>query len=485
MSERELTREPGARARPLAAIVLAAGEGKRFKSATPKVLHKLCGRPLIGYVLGAVAPLEPARTVVVVGRGADEVKVAARKFTAKRPAFALQAKQLGTGDATRTGDDALGRFAGDVLVLPGDIPLLSSETLRAFVARHRASGSAATILTVNLDDPAGYGRVIRSNEGTVERIVEDTDATPQERFVKEVNTSVWIFDRAALRASLTKLDRTNAQKEFYLTDVVAVLREKGEPVDAFTAPDPREGLGVNSRVQLADVSALMRRRINERLMLGGVTIVDPASTFVDAGVSIGPDTVLHPMTHLHGETTVGSGAELGPNVRLKDTKVGDGATVLNAVAERAEIGARAQVGPFAYLRPGAVLEDGSKAGTYVEIKQSRVGRGSKVPHLSYIGDAEIGKNVNIGAGTITCNYDGETGKKSKTLIGDDVLIGSDTMLVAPVHVGDGAVTGAGSVVSRDIPAGQVAVGSPARAVRKRKPRANAKHGETSKGGRRT
>ena len=467
------------KARPLAAVVLAAGEGKRFKSSTPKVLHGLCGRPLIAYVLDALEPIEARRTVVVVGRGADEVERTARAHSKRKLSFALQEKQLGTADAARVADDTLGAFSGDVLILPGDSPLMTTGTLRALVDRHRDSGAAATVMTAELDDPTGYGRIIREPGGVVERIVEERDATPEERATREVNTSVWVFDRAALRTALTKIDRSNAQHEFYLTDVVAVLRDKGEQVEAFTVADPAEALGANSRVELADIAALMRRRINVRHMLDGVTIVDPASTFVDAGVTIGPDTVIHPMTHLHGSTAIGEGAEIGPNVRLVDTTVGDGAVVLNAVAKEAEIGAGAQVGPFAYLRPGAVLEEGAKAGTYVEVKKSRIGKGSKVPHLSYIGDAEIGKNVNIGAGTITCNYDGETGTKSKTVIGDDVLIGSDTMLVAPVNVGKGAVTGAGTVVTNDIPAEGVAVGSPSRVVRKRKRKAKPK----AKGGR--
>ncbi len=465
--------------RPLAAIVLAAGEGKRFKSETPKVLHALCGKPLVAYVLDALQPIAAQRTVVVVGRGAAEVKDATKRATTRKLAFALQERQLGTADAARIGDDALGKFAGDVLILPGDSPLLTTETLQQLVEHHRTTGAAATLLTAELDDPAGYGRIIRSRDGSVERIVEHTDATPDERKTKEINSSVWMFDRAALRAALTKIDRSNAQREFYLTDVVPVLKDKGEPVEAFTVPDAEEALGANSRVELADIAVLMRRRTNVRHMLDGVTIVDPGTTFIDAGVTIGRDTVLHPMTHLHGSTTIGAGAEIGPNVRLVDTKVGDGATILNAVATHAEVGAGAQVGPFAYLRPGAVLEEGAKAGTYVEVKKSRIGRGSKVPHLSYIGDAEIGKNVNVGAGTITCNYDGETGKKSKTIIEDDVLIGSDTMLVAPVTVGKGAVTGAGSVVSRDIPPAGVALGAPARTVRKRKPKS-----KPAKGGRR-
>lgn len=467
------------KARPLAAVVLAAGEGKRFKSSTPKVLHALCGRPLLAYVLDALEPIETRRTVVVVGRGADEVKEAVKGISKRKPTFALQEKQLGTADAARVADDALGTFSGDVLILPGDSPLMTTDTLQALVDHHQASGAAATVMTAELADPTGYGRIIRGFGGTVERIVEERDATADERRTREVNTSVWVFDRAALRTALTKIDRSNVQHEFYLTDVVAVLNEKGEQVEAFTVADANQALGANSRVELADIAALMRRRINVRHMLDGVTIVDPASTFVDDGVTIGRDSVIHPMTHLHGATAIGEGAEIGPNVRLVDTTVGDGAVVLNAVAKEAEIGPRAQVGPFAYLRPGAVLEEGAKAGTYVEVKKSRIGKGSKVPHLSYIGDAEIGANVNIGAGTITCNYDGETGIKSKTTIGDDVLIGSDTMLVAPVNVGKGAVTGAGTVVTSDIPADGVAVGSPSRVVRKRKPKAKPK----SKGGR--
>jgi bifunctional UDP-N-acetylglucosamine pyrophosphorylase/glucosamine-1-phosphate N-acetyltransferase len=459
-----------AKMRPLAVVVLAAGEGKRFKSNKPKVLHVLSGKPLLGYALEAVETLGASKIVAVVGRGADDVKAATKELTKQKVVFALQEQQLGTADAARVGDEALGKFNGDVLVVPGDSPLLTTVTLQALVDHHRAAKAAATVLTAKLGDPTGYGRIIRSRDGNVERIVEETDATSDEKAIDEVNTSTWVFDRAALRSALTKIDRSNAQKEFYLTDVVAVLNDKGETVQAMATRDPAEALGVNSRVQLADVGALMRRRIAERHMLDGVTIVDPATTFIDSTVTIGPDAIIHPLTHLHGKTTVGAGAEIGPNVKLVDTTVGAGATVINAVGKEAVIGPNAQVGPFTYLRPGAVLEEGAKAGTYVEVKKSVIGKGSKVPHLSYIGDAEIGRNVNIGAGTITCNYDGETGKKSKTVIGDDVLIGSDTMLVAPVNIGDGAVTGAGSVVNRDLPPGAVAVGAPARPVRKRKPK---------------
>ena len=466
--------EPKGKKPALAIVVLAAGEGKRFKSTLPKVLHPLSGMPLVGHVLAAIEPLDASKTVLVIGRGADDVKAKAKLLTKKKLAFALQEKQIGTADAAKVGDEALGKFSGDVLVVPGDSPLLTAETLERLVDHHRATKAAATILTAELEDPTGYGRIVRDSQGSVERVVEETDATPEEKKIKEANTSVWVFDRSALRSALTKIDRGNAQKEFYLTDVVAVLREKGEAVEAMQTQEPTEVLGVNSRVQLADVTTLMRRKIAERHMLDGVTIIDPSTTYIDSTVTIGPDTVIHPLTHLHGNTAVGKGCEIGPNVKLVDTGVGDGATVINAVAKEAQIGPGADVGPFTYLRPGAVLKEGAKAGAYVEIKKSVVGKRSKVPHLSYIGDAEIGDNVNIGAGTITCNYDGETGKKSKTVIGDDVLIGSDTMLVAPVKVGDGAVTGAGSVVSRDVPPNQVAIGAPARPVRKRKPRSTKK-----------
>jgi bifunctional UDP-N-acetylglucosamine pyrophosphorylase / glucosamine-1-phosphate N-acetyltransferase len=473
MSSGKLSEATGKK-RPLAIVVLAAGEGKRFKSKTPKVLHSLSGMPLVGHVLRSIEALDTTKTVLVIGRGAENVKAQAKVLTKRKLTFALQEQQLGTADAAKAGDDALGKFTGDVLVVPGDSPLLTTETLQRLVDHHRATKSASTILTAELDDPTGYGRIVRGRHGAVERVVEEADATLEEKKTKEVNTSVWMFDRNALRSALTRIDRGNAQKEFYLTDVVAVLREKGEAVEAMQTQEPNEVLGVNSRMQLADVTTLMRRKIAERHMLDGVTIVDPATTYIDSAVTIGLDTIIHPLTHLHGNTAIGKDCEIGPNVKLVDTVVGDGARVINAVAKEAKIGPGADVGPFTYLRPGAVLKEGAKAGAYVEIKKSTVGKRSKVPHLSYIGDAEIGDDVNIGAGTITCNYDGETGKKSKTVIGNDVLIGSDTMLVAPVKVGDGAVTGAGSVVSRDLPPNQVAIGAPARPVRKRKPRPSKK-----------
>lgn len=456
--------------RALAAVVLAAGEGKRFKSALPKVLHELCGRPLLGSVLDALAPLAPERTVVVVGRGAEQVRAAAARLSKRPLTFAVQEQQLGTADAARAGDDVLKGFAGDVLIIPGDSPLITPATLRALVAHHRKTKAAATILSAELDDPSGYGRVVRAPDGGVERIVEHRDATAAERKIHEVNSSTYMFDRAALRSALTKVDRENSQAEFYLTDVIAVLREKGERVTALSAAEPDEILGVNSRAQLAAVAAMVRRRINERWMNDGVTIVDPAQTYIDAGVKIGRDSVIHPLTFLSGDTRVGAGCEIGPGARIADSTIADGARILFSVLDGASVGPGATVGPYAYLRPGARLAKGSKVGTFVEVKGSTIGEGSKVPHLSYVGDATIGKDVNVGAATITVNYDAETKVKARTIIGDGAKIGSDTMLIAPVKIGKRAITGAGSVVTRDVPAETVVVGNPARPLRKRKPK---------------
>lgn len=461
--------------RKLAAVVLAAGESKRFKSRTAKVLHPLAGRPVLAYVLRTLAEVGSGKTVVVVPPDAEAIKAAVKQQTKAKILYATQQKKLGTADAARAGMEALNAFKGEVLIVPGDTPLLTAQTLETLVAHHRATRAAVTILSARFDDPAGYGRIVRGIDGGVSRIVEHGDATDAERAITECNTSVYVFDRAALDAALTKVERHNVQGELYLTDVIEILRDKGELIEASVAPDATEALGINSRIQLAAAQTAIRQRINERHMLEGVTVDDPATTYIDDTVTIGVDTIIRPGTHLHGSTTIGEAAEIGPNVVLKDTEVGDEATIINAVARETRIGKRASVGPYASLRPGTVLEEGSKAGTYVEIKKSVVGKGSKVPHLSYIGDAEIGRNVNVGAATITCNYDGETGKKSKTVIGDEALIGSDTMLVAPVTLGKGAVTGAGSVVTKDVPPGGVVVGAPAKMVRKRKPRKQGGH----------
>jgi bifunctional UDP-N-acetylglucosamine pyrophosphorylase/glucosamine-1-phosphate N-acetyltransferase len=447
--------KPARHSRPLAVVVLAAGEGKRFKSKTPKILHDLCGKPLLAYALDAVAPLRAQRTIVVVGRDADRVKDALKTLTKKKITVAVQAQQLGTADAARVGDDALRRFSGDVLVVPADTPLLPSATLKALVGHHRRTNAAATILTADMHDPRGYGRIVRAPDGSIDRIVEESDASPEERRITEVNGGVWVFDRAALRAALTKIDRANAQKEFYLTDIVQVLRDKGERVETHEAPSQLQVFGVNTRVHLATAAQLMRALLCEAFMLEGVSIVDPFQTYIDAGVKIGRDTVINPMTFLSGSTKIGEGCEIGPGVRAKDTVIEDGARVLFATLDGARVGPEATVGPYAYLRPGARLAKGAKVGTFVEVKASTVGAKSKVPHLSYIGDATIGADVNVGAGTITCNYDGVT--KHRTVIGDGAFVGSDTMLVAPVKIGRGAYTGAGSAIGKDVPAGALGI----------------------------
>ncbi|MGZ4242546.1 MAG: bifunctional UDP-N-acetylglucosamine diphosphorylase/glucosamine-1-phosphate N-acetyltransferase GlmU, partial [Actinomycetota bacterium] len=458
---------PKPKTRALAAIVMAAGEGKRFKSSKPKVLHELCGRPLLAHVLDALKPLGLSNTVVVIGRGADAVQQAAETLTRQPLTFAHQQQQLGTGDAARVGDEALGEFDGDLLVLPGDTPLVTTKTLRALVAYHRAQKAAATILSATLDDPTGYGRIVRSGKD-VDRIVEQTDATEAERAIKEVNSCIYVFDRAALRSALTKIDRANKQKEYYLTDAIAILREKGEKVVARVAGHPDEILGANDRAQLASVAALLRRRINAKLMADGVSIVDPEQTYIDPGVRVGRDTVIYPPSFLSGSTVVGAGCEIGPGARIKDSRIENGARVVFSTLDGARVGPDATVGPYAYLRPGARLAKGSKVGTFVEVKGSTIGEGSKVPHLTYVGDAVIGKDVNVGAATVTVNYDPETKIKAKTVIGDGAKIGSDTMLIAPVKVGKRAVTGAGSVVTHDVPPNTVVVGAPARKLRMRK-----------------
>jgi bifunctional UDP-N-acetylglucosamine pyrophosphorylase / glucosamine-1-phosphate N-acetyltransferase len=453
----------------LAVVVLAAGFGKRFRSAsTPKVLHPAAGEPLIGHVLRAANGLEGLeRLVVVVGHGRDQVVDAVRE-RCPDAVFAEQPVPRGTGDAVAVAEKALAGFGGQVVVLPGDTPLITSRTLTALVQGHRSSGATVTLLTAILDDPTGYGRVVRSPEGV--RIVEQADASPGEAAVREISTGFWCFEREALFDALAKVTNDNAQGEYYLPDVVPLLAAGGARLETI-AGDPSEILGVNDRKQLAGAARVLRGRKLDELMAAGVTIEDPAATYVDMGVEVGPDTLVRPLTFLEGSTRVGSHCVIGPSARIVDSGVDDGAEVSFAVLKSVEVGPGAQVGPFSSLRPGTRLKARSKAGSFVEMKSTTVGAGSKVPHLSYMGDAEIGDGVNIGAGSITCNYDGEAAVKSKTRIGDGVLLGSDTMLVAPVVVHEDAITGAGSVVTRDVEPATVVVGAPARPIRKRRPRA--------------
>jgi bifunctional UDP-N-acetylglucosamine pyrophosphorylase / glucosamine-1-phosphate N-acetyltransferase len=441
---------------PAAVVVLAAGEGKRMKSELAKVLHAICGRSLLGHVLVAAEPLEAAHTVVVVGHGRAQV-IAHLAEIGSSAVPVVQDVQQGTGHAVRIALDSFSPDVdGTVIVLPGDVPLLTSETLQRMLSRHHETSAAATVLTAVLPDATGYGRVVRDSDDHVVAIVEERDADELTSQLTEINTSVYAFDIEKLRVALRQITTDNAQGEEYLTDVIGVLVAAGEVVSSVTTPEPLETLGVNDRVQLAAVRRAMRDRIVEHWMREGVTIVDPQTTWMGVRVTIEPDVTIHQNTQLHGATHIARMASVGPDCTLRNTSVGVGATVTKSQCTQAEIGPDATVGPYAYLRPGTVLRRGARAGAYVEIKNATVGEDSKVPHLSYVGDAEIGERSNIGAATIFVNYDGA--EKHRTVIGDDTRIGSDTMLVAPVTVGDGAYTAAGSVITSDVPPGALGVG---------------------------
>ncbi len=430
-------------------VILAAGKGTRMKTGRAKVLHEAAGRSLLGWALHEAAAVDPKEIVVVVGHDSDEVT----QTVPDGVTVVVQEPQLGTADAVRVGLGGLTGDAEHVLVLPGDMPLVTHESLGRLVEAHLTSGASATVMTVDLDAPDGYGRVIRSGDSVV-AIVEHVDATPEQRLIGEVNTSVYVFNTAELAEVIAEITTDNAQGEYYLPDAIALLVAKGRTVTGVVV-DETEGVGVNTHGQLAEVSAVLRSRINAQLMESGVSMLDPNRVYVDADVDVAPGATLLPDTYLRGTTTVGAGAKIGPGVEIDDSSIGEGATVRHAVLISAVVGANADVGPFTYLRPGAELKEDSKAGAYVEIKASVVGKGSKVPHLSYIGDAEIGEHSNIGAATVTVNYDGET--KHRTKVGDRVHIGSDTMLVAPVTVGDDAYTGAGSVITHDVPDGALGI----------------------------
>ncbi|MFD2120019.1 bifunctional UDP-N-acetylglucosamine diphosphorylase/glucosamine-1-phosphate N-acetyltransferase GlmU [Streptomyces cirratus] len=442
--------------RPAAVVVLAAGEGTRMKSATPKVLHEIAGRSLVGHVVAASRELDPAHLVVVVGHAREKVSAHLAEID-PGVRTAVQYEQNGTGHAVRMALEELGgEITGTVVVVCGDTPLLTGETLRRLAHTHEADGNAVTVLTAEVPDSTGYGRIVRdSATGAVTAIVEHKDATDAQRAIREINSGVFAFDGALLSDALGKVRTDNSQGEEYLTDVLGILRESGHRVGAAVGTDHRQILGINNRVQLAEARALLNARLLERAMLAGVTVVDPASTFVDVTVTFGQDAVVHPGTQLLGSTHVAEGAEVGPNTRLTDTRVGAGARVDNTVAVSAVVGESASVGPFAYLRPGTVLGAKAKAGTYVEMKNATIGEGTKVPHLSYVGDATIGEYSNIGAASVFVNYDGE--HKHHTTIGSHCKTGSDNMFVAPVTVGDGAYTAAGSVITKDVPPGALAV----------------------------
>lgn len=426
-----------------------------MNSALPKVLHPIAGRPLLGHALAAAAGLDPRHLLVVIGHGRDQVAgYLAEAAPAATPV--VQDEQLGTGHAVRTALNTLGDLDGTVVVTYGDVPLLTTETLAELIAAHQAGDCAATILTTRPADPAGLGRIIRAADGTLAAIVEERDASPDQRAIPEVNSGIYVFDAKQLISALGRLSTGNSQGEEYLTDVIGILRADGQLVAAVPATDPDQALGVNDRVQLAQVGRLLNDRLLEAWMRAGVSVIDPATTWVDTAVVLEPDVLLHPGTRLHGDTVIRSGAVIGPDTTLHDTEVGAGAVVRHTVADGARIGPDATVGPYVSLRPGTRLAGGVHVGTFVEMKNAEVGTGTKVPHLSYIGDATIGEHSNIGAATVIVNYDGVA--KHHTVIGDHAKTGSGNMFVAPVTVGDGAYTAAGSVITDDVPPGAMGVG---------------------------
>ena len=458
------------RDRTLDVLILAAGLGTRMKSSLAKVLHKLGGRPLIAHVSRTAALLNPRKTYVVVGYQADNVKSAVEKELGNDQAhFVTQSEQRGTGDAVMAARSALVQSDSTVLVLSGDVPLVRVETLRALIDRHHGDDAACTILTVRLENPAGYGRVLRDDAGAFVKIVEQKDATDEEKQVREINSGIYCFDAGKLFAALERVQPTNSQGEYYLTDVPGIFRGDHEQVSLYQHHDAREVSGVNTRAELAEFENLLRRGTIRRLMLdGGVTFLDPSHAYISSEAQVGRDCIIHPGVHIEGRSIIGEGCEIHPGARISDSRLGNRVTVKDhCLIFDSEIADDCAVGPFAHLRMNARMEERAVVGNFVEVKKSRIGRGTKAMHLTYLGDATIGENTNIGAGTVTCNYDGK--HKNPTVIEDNVRIGSDTMLVAPVRVGSGAVTAAGSVVTEDVPPNTLVAGVPAKIKKKLTP----------------
>ena len=434
-------------------VILAAGKGTRMKSADPKVLHPAGGLQLIEHVLRAADTLQPATTVVVVGHMAERVEQAVRKRLGLR--FALQQPQLGTGHALLQAEPHLAGKSGTVVLLSGDVPLLRPATLQALIAAHEAHDAAATVLTARVAGPHEYGRIVREN-GRIAAIVEHKDATPEQRQIDEINSGVYAFALAPLFAALKSIGAANAQGEYYLPDLVGIYRSQGLTVETVLLDDSREILGVNSRRELADVTAILKATRNDELMAAGVSIVDPASAWIGPDVTIGADTVIHPNVYLEGRTRIGSNCAIHAGVRVVDSTIDDGVVVNNyCVITESHVAAGARIGPFAHIRPQSEIGEGAHVGNFTELKKTTLGKGSKANHLSYLGDAVIGEKVNVGAGTITCNYDGT--HKHQTVIEDGAFIGSDSQLVAPVRVGKGAYVAAGSSIVEDVPAGGLGI----------------------------
>ena len=443
------------------ALILAAGHGTRMRSKLPKMLHPLAGKPLVMHALDTASQVSDEKPVVVVGFGEDAV----RQAVGDAARFVVQQKQLGTGHAVMSGEGLLAGHTDLVLVTYADMPLLRPETLRRVVETQKANLGPASMLTVVLPDPHGFGRVLRGPDGTVQAIVEEAQCTPEQLAVKELNPSVFCFRSDWLWPALKRI-QISPKGEYYLTDLIGIAVADGEKVQAIRTDDPAEAVGINTRVHLSEAETILRQRINTHWMLEGVTLVDPASTYIEPRVTIGRDSVIWPNTTLRGATVIGEGCEIGPNTIIEDSQVGDSCTILAAVIEKSVLEDEVSMGPFAHLRPGVHLAKGVHMGNFGEIKNSYLAPGVKMGHFSYIGDATIGENVNIGAGTITCNFDGQ--KKHKTVIGANAFIGSDTMLVAPLSVGEGARTGAGAVVTHDVPDHSVVVGVPARPFKQTK-----------------
>jgi bifunctional UDP-N-acetylglucosamine pyrophosphorylase / glucosamine-1-phosphate N-acetyltransferase len=427
------------------AVILAAGQGTRMKSKLYKVLHPVCGKPMVEHVVDQTSTLNIEKTVTIIGHGAELVK----SYLEGKSDFALQEEQLGTAHAVMQSEDVLGGLDGTTLVVCGDTPLIKGETMEALVKHHEEQGAKATILTGHTESPDGYGRIIRNESSLVERIVEHKDASEEERKVKEINTGTYCFDNKALFNTLKKVSNDNVQGEYYLPDVIEILQTEGEVVSAYQTGDFDETLGVNDRVALSQAETTMKKRINEQHMRNGVTIQDPSNTYIDAGVSIGRDTVILPGTVIKGDSSIGEDSIIGPNTEVKDSSIGDRTVVKQSVAHDSSIGSDVQIGPFAHIRPDSSIADEVKIGNFVEIKKASFGKGSKASHLSYIGDAEVGSDVNIGCGSITVNYDGKN--KHLTKIEDGVFVGCNSNLVAPVKVGKGAYIAAGSTITEDVP----------------------------------
>lgn len=436
----------------IASLILAAGKGTRMKSKLPKVLHKVGGKAMVERVLDTVQSMSTNRDVVVVGFGGDAVQ----NYLGDRAEFVRQEEQNGTGHAVKQVQPVLGDYDGTIILLCGDTPLVTKESLEALLQEHVKSGAAATILTARMPDPTGYGRIIRNEAGSVVRIVEQKDGKPEELAVQEINTGMYAFDSKKLWPCLDRLSDDNAQGELYITDVVGILVNGGECVSAYMTEDFEESLGVNSRHQLAQAEGILKRRKNHELMNDGVTIIDPDTTYVAPEVVVGPDTVLHPGTILEGNTVIGSGCEIGPHTRLSNVVVGNDTVIHFTYGHDCEVKDGADIGPYVHLRPDTVIGNKVHIGNFVEVKNSNVGDGTKFPHLSYIGDSDVGSGVNIGCGTITVNYDGKV--KHRTIIGEGAFIGCNSNLVAPVTIGNYSYVGAGSTITKDVPDKALAVG---------------------------